>query len=83
MSSGFITFGIWIIFLLFIGITKFFFGSFPADLLDLALLAVSAITPTIWIGRNGNILKDFKIFLIGEDQNSNLENDFGGVWVGI
>ena len=83
MSSGFITFGIWITFLLFLGITKFFFGSVPPDLLDLALLAVSAITPTIWNGRNRNILKDFKIFLFGEDQISNLEEDFGGVWVGV
>ena len=82
ISSGFITFGIWITCLLFTSSFKFFFGSLPADLLDLGALAVSAITPTIWIGRNKNIVKDFKIFLFGEDQISNLENYFGGVWVG-
>ena len=58
-------------------------GSFSPDL---SLLTVLACTPTIWIGRNTEMLYDFISYLRGEgndqdEEPSDIENH-GGIWNG-
>ena len=81
MTSGFLSLGIWVISGLIFTLLRYFY-SIPDDLAGLFYLAVMACTPTIWIGRNQQILKDFVSYLRGDISPNNLENDFGGVWIG-
>ena len=86
MTSGFLTLSIWVM----SGLTAALFrhllhSSMTGDLRKWGHLfgaAVMALTPTIWIGRNPQILKDFVSFLRGDISPNNLENNFGGVWIG-
>ena len=82
MTSGFLTLGIWVMSGLIFALLRYF-NSISDDLADLFVRAVMACTPTVWIGRNQQILKDFVSYLRGDISPNNLENDFGGVWVGI
>ena len=79
MTSGFLTLGIWVTFSLLRFIV---FGSIPEDLVDLSVLAVMACTPTIWIARNKKIIEEFVLYMRGNISPSNLENNWGGVWIG-
>ena len=79
MTSGFLTLGIWVTFSLLRFIV---FGSIPEDLVDLSVLAIMACTPTIWIARNKKIIEEFVLYMRGIISPSNLENNWGGVWVG-
>ena len=81
MTSGFLTLGIWVMSGLIFALLGYF-NSISDDLADLFNLAVMACTPTVWIGRNQQILKDFVSYLRGDISPNNLENDFGGVWIG-
>ena len=81
MSSGFLTLGIWI----FGSLVRYFVHStisIPYDLAELFVLAVMACTPTIWIGRNKQIFKDFVSYFRRGISPNNSENSFGGVWIG-
>ena len=78
MTSGFITLGIWVTF----SVLRFLFISMPEDLADLLDLAVMTCTPTIWIARNKKIIEEFVLYMRGNISPSNLENNWGGVWVG-
>ena len=84
-NTGFLTFAIWVIVGLFIAILNSIFGIVSVDLL---CITVTACTPVIWIGRNNQILQDFKSYMSGQDSpdeetaETDLENDRGGVWVG-
>ena len=79
MTSGFLTLGIWVTFSLLRFIV---FGSIPEDLVDLSVLAIMACTPTIWIARNKKIIEEFVLYMRGNISPSNLENNWGGVWIG-
>ena len=79
MTSGFLTLGIWVTFSLLRFIV---FGSISEDLVDLSVLAVMACTPTIWIARNKKIIEEFVLYMRGNISPSNLENNWGGVWIG-
>ena len=81
MTSGFLTLGIWVMSGLIFALLGYF-NSISDDLADLFVRAVMACTPTVWIGRNQQILKDFVSYLRGDISPNNLENDFGGVWIG-
>ena len=81
MTSGFLTLGIWVISGLTFTLLRYF-NSISDDLAGLFYLAVMACTPTIWIGRNQQVLKDFVSNLRGDISPNNLENVFGGVWIG-
>ena len=78
MTSGFLTLGIWVISGLTFTLLGYF-NSIPDDFAHLFYLAVMACTPTVWIGRNQQILKDFVSYLRGDISPNNLENDFGVV----
>ena len=81
MTSGFLTLGIWVL----SSLVRYLVGStlcIPYDMAELFVLAVMACTPTIWIGRNKQIFRDFVSYLRGDIFLNNLENNFGGVWIG-
>ena len=81
MTSGFLTLGIWVL----SSLVRYLVGStlcIPYDMAELFVLAVMACTPTIWIGRNKQIFRDFVSYFRGDISLNNLENDFGGVWIG-
>ena len=82
MTSGFLTLGMWAMTGLCFAFLRFLFGSMPEDLVDMLVLAVMACTPTVWIARNNKIIKEFVLYLRGNISPSNLENNWGGVWVG-
>ena len=82
MTSGFLTLGIWVMSGLTVTLLRHLLHIIPDDLAHLFALAVMACTPTIWIGRNQQILKDFVSYFRGDIAPNNLENDFGGVWIG-
>ena len=82
MTIGFLTLGIWVVSGLTLALLRYMLHWIPDDLADLYVLAVMASTPTIWIGRNQQIFKDFVFYCRGEISPNNLENDFGGVWIG-
>ena len=84
MTSGFLTLGVWVMSGLTFSILSLL-NLIPDDSEDLLYLPVMSCTPTIWIGKNQQILKDFVSYLRGDiDISPNyLENDFGGVWIGL
>ena len=82
MTSGFLTLGIWVVSGLTFALLKYLLHSIPDDLARLIVSAVMACTPTIWIRRNQQILRDFVSYFREDISPNNLENDFGGVWIG-
>ena len=78
MTSGFLTLGIWVTY----SLLRFLLGPMPEDLVDMSVLAVLACTPTVWIARNKKIIEEFVLYMRGNISPSNLENNWGGVWVG-
>ena len=82
MTSGFFTLGIWVMSGLTITLLRRWLHIIPDDLAHLFALAVMACTPTIWIGRNQQILKDFVSHFRGDIAPNSPENYSGGVWVG-
>ena len=84
MTSGFLTLGVWVMSGLTFSLLRYLLNIIPDDLADLLYLPGMACTPAIWIGKNQQILKDFVSYLRGDIDISpyNLENDFGGVWIG-
>ena len=82
MTSGFLTLGMWVMTGISFAFLRFLFGSMPEDLVDMVVLVVMACTPTVWIARNNKIIEEFVLYLRGDISPSNLENSWGGVWVG-
>ena len=82
MTCGFLTLGIWVMSGLTITLLRLLFHIIPDDLAHLFALAVMALTPTIWIWKKQLILKDFVSHIRGDIAPNNLENNFGGVWMG-
>ena len=76
----------------FVGFHLILLSTFEASSIDHLLLFMQAITPAIWIGRNGEIIEDFmRYFYTAEEvypiephpnMPGDLENSWGGVWVG-
>ena len=83
MTSGFLTLGIWAMSGFTITLLRHLFPSFTGEMAHLFGVVVMACTPTIWIGTNQQIFKDFVSYCSrGDISTNNLENDFGGVWIG-
>ena len=104
INTGFLTFAMWVITGLCFAIVHSVFGApFSTDLFLLIVMACTpgdwSIVVTwpggslgdisaIWLGRNKQILKDLKNYLMGEEDTPepeephDEENDWGGIWVG-
>ena len=83
MTSGFLTLGIWAMSGFTITLLRHLFPSFTGEMAHLFGVVVMACTPTIWIARNQQILKDFVSYFRGDISPDNPENELnGGVWIG-
>ena len=83
MTSGFLTLGIGVMSGLTITLLRHLFPSFTGEMAHLFGVVVMACTPTIWIGTNQQIFKDFVSYIRGDIAPDNFENDLnGGVWIG-
>ena len=86
-SSGFLTLAMWLSFGLPFGILYAFSGP---SAIDFMILTCLACTPTIWLGKNTEILQDFMTYLKSEEDNQDeaqpgeIESDFEGIgiWTG-
>ena len=81
--SGFLTLAMWATFGLIAALIHALYGAFPVDMF---LLLIMAFTPAIWIGRNEHIVKEIRSFWSEQDIQDvtpgDVEDEFGGIWVG-
>ena len=66
----------------FVGFHLILLSTFEASSIDHLLLLMQAITPAIWVGRNREIIEDFMRYFYADEEPGDLENNWGGVWVG-